>query len=279
MTAEATFKPILAFLEQQYGIRSQNMPSLWQRFIFEMAFALSSDPWKHTSPHQQTKSAQTLKLLGSTPIARALELGCAQGDFTVQLAPHVGSLIAADISQIALTRAQARCAIQRLENVSFVHLDLIKDKLPADFELIVCGEVLYYISGQTALQAVAHKLVAALQPGGYLLTTHALRVDEESERTRFDLICPFGAKLIGKTLTNTSPLRLVKEFWTPFYGIQLFQRSCSMGCFSHSSLDEGTKSEEVTLPDPERGTLDLFSLAFLYNQLQRWRRGSVGTKQ
>lgn len=248
------------------------MLSLWQRFIFEMTFALGSDPWKHTSPYQQTKYKQTLELLGSTPITRALEVGCAEGYFTVKLAPHVGSLVAADISQIALARAEVRCAAHRLENVCFMRLDLTSDPLPGCFELIVCSEVLYYISGRTALEAVARKLVDALKPGGYLLTAHALRVVDEPERTRFDWILPFGAKLIGETLASTCGLQLLKELWTPFYRIQLFQRDCPTGILSPPSLAEVTEFEESTLP--ERGILDPFSLAFLYNQLQRLRRNS-----
>jgi len=44
----------------------QNLLGLWQRFLFEMIFALKSDPWQHRSPYQQTKYQQTLKLLPSS---------------------------------------------------------------------------------------------------------------------------------------------------------------------------------------------------------------------
>lgn len=248
------------------------MLSLWQRFIFEMTFAIKSDPWKYTSLYQQTKYQQTLDLLGSIPIARALELGCAEGYLTLQLAPRVDSLIAADISQIALDRAEVCCAAHKLENVSFLRLDLAKDQLPSDFDLIVCSEVLYYINGLTALEAVARKLVDALKPGGYLLTAHAHRVDEEPERTKFDQILPFGAKLISQTLATTEPLRLVNQIWTPFYGIQLFQRDCPTATSAYCSPE---LTQLDLLPQPEDGALNLFSLAFLYNQFRRWRQGST----
>ena len=246
------------------------MFKFWQRFIFEMTFAIGSDPWKQTSSYQQTKYQQTLDRLGTIPIKHALEIGCAEGHFTVQLATHVDSLIAADISQIATARAKARCALSKLENVSFVNLDLSSDPLPGSFDLIVCSEVLYYINGQTALQAVARKIVDALKPGGYLLTAHANRVDQEPERTNFDWILPFGAELIGLTLANTFPLRLIEELRTPLYRIQIFQCDCAT-MPSPSGPPKLVEMEQSILPLPENGILSEFSLAFLYNQLQHWR--------
>lgn len=248
------------------------MLSLWQRFCFEMTFVLESDPWKHASAYQQMKYEQTLKLLPSTPIVRALELGCAEGYLTVKLAPHVGNLIAADISQIAIARATVHCTAHQLENVGFVRLDMTNDPLPSSNDLIVCSEVLYYVNGHTGLQAACCKLVDALKPGGYLLTAHSLRVDNEPERTKFDWILPFGAQLIGDTLASTYHLRLVKELRIPRCRIQLFQRDCPTGMPITCSSPEITEFTQSILPPPEYGILSWFSLAFLYNKLQKLRK-------
>lgn len=248
------------------------MLSLWQRFCFEMTFVLGSDPWKHTSAYQQMKYEQTLKLLPSTPMMRALELGCAEGYLTVKLAPHVGNLIAADISQIAIARAEIHCTSHELENIGFVRLDLNNDPLPGSFDLIVCSEVLYYVSGHTGLQAVASKLVDALKPGGYLLAAHSLRVDNEPDRTKFDWILPFGARLIGETLASTYPLYLVKELQMPRCRIQLFQRACPTDMPSSCRSPDITKFPQSILPPPEYGVLAWFSLAFFYNKLHRLRK-------
>lgn len=86
---------------------------------------------------------------------RALELACAEGHFTVQLASRVDNLVAADISRIALDRVARRCT--NLKNVRFVQLDLTKDPLPGRFELIVCSEVLYYAGEQESLKSIARK--------------------------------------------------------------------------------------------------------------------------
>lgn len=233
-----------------------------------MNFMLIPDPWAHTSSYQQVKYEHNLKLLPSTPITRALELGCAEGYFTVPLAAHVDHLIAADISQIALNRAAKSCAEHGIENVSFLRLDMTLDPLPSDCDLIVCGEVLYYISGQKTLNTVVGKLVAALKPGGYLLTSHSIIVDDEPVRTKFDWFLPFGALFISKTLTSTYPLRLVKEIRAPRYRVQLFQCD-SPTVLSPPSPPEITDVAQCQLPQRQGSFLDMLSLAFVYNQFQR----------
>ncbi|QIR40005.1 glycosyltransferase [Tolypothrix sp. PCC 7910] len=189
---------------------------------FETLFSKQPDPWKYTSPYEQTKYEQTLSLLPSKRISRALELACAEGHFTVQLAPCVDSLIAADISQIAIERTAQRCS--HLKNISYQQLDLTKDVLPQNLELIVCSEVLYYIGGLEQLKAVADKFVDALQPGGYLLMAHAHQIIDEPDKPGFDWGLSFGAKAISDTFNSIASLRLVKEIRTPFYRVQLFQR-------------------------------------------------------
>jgi peptidoglycan/xylan/chitin deacetylase (PgdA/CDA1 family)/GT2 family glycosyltransferase/2-polyprenyl-3-methyl-5-hydroxy-6-metoxy-1,4-benzoquinol methylase len=192
------------------------------RSHLETLFATPPDSWRYTNAYEQMKYAQTLKLLPDIQISRALELACAEGHFTVQLAPRVRRLISADISQIALSRAAERCA--GLDNVSFQHFDLTKDPLTDRFELIVCSEVLYHCTDKEGLRAVACKLVDAVEPGGYLLTAHANLIADDPHHTGFDWDCPFGAKIIGEVLASIRPLRLVKELRTPLYRIQLFQR-------------------------------------------------------
>ena len=83
----------------------------------------SEDPWDYTNGYEQRKYEQTLSLLPAGPIGAALELACAEGHFTVQLAPRVGTLVAADISE---HRAGARRgALRAPGNVSFRELDLV----------------------------------------------------------------------------------------------------------------------------------------------------------
>ena len=112
-----------------------------------------------------------LEILPAGPIGRALELACAEGHFTRQLAPRVGHLTATDISAVAVERARARCSDQ--PNVEFGVLDFSADTLPGEMDLIVCSEVLYYLDDLAELRRIAKKFVEALAPGGSFISAHA----------------------------------------------------------------------------------------------------------
>lgn len=203
----------------------QNLPAssaFNARNHFETLFAAQPDPWKYTSPYEQLKYEQTLSLLPKAKFERALELACAEGHFTVQLAPYVKQLSATDISQIALDRAMNRCT--GLNNIHFMRLDLSQDPIPGPFPLIICSEVLYYLEDHAALRAFAHKITEALEPGGYFLHAHANLVVDEPDRAGFSWDHPFGAKGIADAFAQVNSLDLVKEIHTPLYRIQLFQR-------------------------------------------------------
>ncbi|MBD2069390.1 glycosyltransferase [Leptolyngbya sp. FACHB-671] len=222
---------------------------LYNRSYFETTFATGPVHWNYTNQYEQTKYEQTLSLLPPKPIARVLELACAEGHFTAQLAPHVEHLTAADISQIALEQAAERCA--GLKNVDFMHLDFMKEPLPKPFDLIICSEVLYFANERETLQNVAQKFADALAPGGYLLTAHANLVIDEPDRPGFNWNFPFGAKVIGEILASTPSLHLVREIWTPLYRIQLFQRSPQFRWFFSQTAPELIKLPQPTPPPPQ----------------------------
>jgi peptidoglycan/xylan/chitin deacetylase (PgdA/CDA1 family)/SAM-dependent methyltransferase len=202
--------------------KKQLLGQVYLRDHFESIFAASADPWKYTSDYERVKYEQTLELLPHKQYDNALEIGCAEGHFTQMLAPLVRDLVAADISEIALSRASARCA--EFENITYVQLDLTKDPLQGPFELIVCSELLYYVGDQQALAAVIQKIASALRPGGYFLTAHAHLVVDEPSQAGFDWELPFGAKVISQHAEKNPLLCLKKEIWTPLYRVQLFRR-------------------------------------------------------
>ncbi len=231
-------RPPKAVSSRKAGARSAGTTKDSNRAHFERFFAGQVDPWKYTSPYEQMKYEQTLSLLPEGSMAHALELACAEGHFTVQLAPRVEHLTATDISQLALERAAERCAHWR--NVSFQRLDFMEEPLLGRFSLIVCSEVLYYVGGRPELQAVAEKLSDALEPGGYLLMAHANVVVDEPDQAGFDWDNQFGAKTIEETFVALDSLQLRKVLRTPLYRIHLFQR------VSASSL-AALAPEQITL--------------------------------
>lgn len=193
------------------------------RPYFENLFASRTDPWSYTSAYEQRKYEQTLEILPPGRFGRALEIACAEGHFTVQLASRVDRLLATDISAVALERTRLRCA--ELGHVDFRRLDILRDELPGGgFDLIVCSEVLYYTGTPAALHLAAEKFVRTLNFGGCLVTAHAHLQVDDPESPGFDWDLPFGALTIGKILCATPGLRLVRELRTPLYRVQLYRK-------------------------------------------------------
>jgi peptidoglycan/xylan/chitin deacetylase (PgdA/CDA1 family)/SAM-dependent methyltransferase len=193
----------------------------FDRGVFEELYASKVDPWNVSSRFEKAKYEQSLELLPSGRFGRALEVGCAEGHFTRQLAPRVDHLVAADISHLALERAAQHC--RECRNVETLPLDLARDPIPGRFDLIVCSEVLYFL-GRAAFSEAAARLARALEPGGYLLTANANLVVDEPESAGYRWDHEFGAKTISDIFTGMPELRLLRELRTPLYRIQLLQR-------------------------------------------------------
>jgi glycosyltransferase involved in cell wall biosynthesis/SAM-dependent methyltransferase len=193
----------------------------FDRDYFERIFA-SSDPWNLDSDYERVKAARTLSLLPAKRPRRALEVGCAAGHFTAELARHVDDLLAIDISERALALTRARCA--GLDNVRCEPLDVRQQALPARFDLIVVGELLHYLADAGELALVVGRLVDGLEPGGHLLTTHALAIVDEPARTGFDWGCAFGGEHIAHAIARTPGAGHVRGIRTPLYRVDLFRK-------------------------------------------------------
>ncbi|MER8501103.1 glycosyltransferase [Mesorhizobium sp. M0204] len=191
------------------------------RTSFWNGYFATEDPWNYGSSYEQEKYERQLEILPAGPIGRALELACAEGHFTRQLAPRVSHLTATDISAIAIERARARCSDQ--PNVEFGVLDFMADTLPGEMDLIFCSEVLYYLDDLAELQRFAKKVVEALAPGGSFISAHAFVLRDNPERTGFDWNT-FGAQAISETLAGTEGLVLEQSIQTELYRIDRFRR-------------------------------------------------------
>jgi peptidoglycan/xylan/chitin deacetylase (PgdA/CDA1 family)/GT2 family glycosyltransferase/SAM-dependent methyltransferase len=195
--------------------------ALLVRLQFEQTFAARPDPWSYASDYEQRKYEQTLALVPAG-VGSALELGCAEGAFSANLAAHVGSLLACDVSTVALSRAARRCSDR--PNVAFRQLDLFQDELPRGHDLIVCSELLYYAASRAQLDRALHAIADALEPGGQLLMANANVLADERGAPGFDWDVPFGAKGIGAAVLATGWFELEHETRTAPYRIQSFRR-------------------------------------------------------
>jgi peptidoglycan/xylan/chitin deacetylase (PgdA/CDA1 family)/2-polyprenyl-3-methyl-5-hydroxy-6-metoxy-1,4-benzoquinol methylase len=193
----------------------------WAQEDYWNAFFQTPEPIAYGSSYEQTKYLQALSLVPDG-VCRALEVACAEGHFTTMLADRVSTLLATDISGIALERAAARCVNR--PSVKFQKLNLVNSPISETFDLIVCGEVLYYFS-LDRMEQVAQKLADALANGGCMLLTHANLLSDDPHHTGFDWEGhTFGAKSIGEVFSAISYLHLERELRTPLYRIHLFRK-------------------------------------------------------
>lgn len=140
---------------------------------FNQIYSKKVDPWNYQFDIQQERYRSALVFLDEISegkkVARALEIGCSEGRFTQLLAERCTSLLALDISSIALERAKDRC--RQLSQVQFYEWNLSEDPTPGIFDLVTVMDVLEYYYTPAALRAARDKIVDMLVPGGYLLVT------------------------------------------------------------------------------------------------------------
>ncbi|MGH3072113.1 MAG: SAM-dependent methyltransferase [Gaiellaceae bacterium] len=194
----------------------------FSREYFEQVFGDDDDPWDYSNGYETLKYRQTLSLMPTAPRSRVLEVGCAEGAFTCQLAGEVGEVVAVDIAGAALRRARDRCG--GLSNVSFARLDLFEDELPGAFDGVVCSELLYFAGSADRVRETGQKITAALSHGGWLLTAHAHVLVDDADSPGFDWAVPFGAKRLNGILAGVVGLELECEAISDLYRIGAFRR-------------------------------------------------------
>lgn len=203
--------PIARIMSEETQARTKHWDQVFSR----------PDPWNYRCDYEQTKYRRTLDLLPPASLERVLELACAEGLFTRQLAQRARTLVAADISPVALERTREQCRDCR--NTSFLPLDLIADDIPGNQTLITCSEVLYYI-GRERLANTAVKLRDALAPEGRLVMAHAFVLKDDMTATGFDWDQDFGGKTIHEAFLATQGLVLERSVVTDLYRIDCFKK-------------------------------------------------------
>jgi O-antigen/teichoic acid export membrane protein/SAM-dependent methyltransferase len=185
----------------------------------EAEFDARPDPWGYASTGEQRRMQSALALLdaalaGSRP-NRCLEIGCAEGFFTLLLAPRCVSLLALDLSDLALARARERNRANR--NAVFTRWNLLHDQLPeGQFELIVIMGVLEYVFRRKHLFRARDRLITLLAPGGYLLVSNS-RTGEVSEKARWGRWLIRGGKWLSEFFAEHQALEKVSTFTGDFY--------------------------------------------------------------
>lgn len=111
---------------------------------FDALFAADPDPWDfETSFYEREKRADTITALQGRYFRDALEIGCATGVLTRELASECDRITGMDVSDRALSIAK-----DKLRNCP--NIDLRQGEIPGEwpagsFDLIVFSEVLYFL--------------------------------------------------------------------------------------------------------------------------------------
>jgi SAM-dependent methyltransferase len=142
------------------------------RDALERVYATEYDPYHSIdNAYEATKYADVLRVVEGHRSSRGLEVGCAVGQFTEQLAGVCDELVAIDISAQAVERTRERVAA--LPNVRVLR-GTAPDELPSGpFDLVVCSDVLYYLPARRLRRAL-DQLASLLAPGGALVSLHWL---------------------------------------------------------------------------------------------------------
>lgn len=132
--------------------------------MFDRLFAGGNDPWDlATSAYERDKRAATLDAVGPGPFVRALEVGCAFGVLTAELAGRCDQLLAVDVSATAIARAAER--LRNAPGVILQQMEVPRQWPEGSFNLILWSEVLYFLSVDEIARCstASHR---ALAPGG-----------------------------------------------------------------------------------------------------------------
>jgi trans-aconitate methyltransferase len=137
---------------------------------FTNLYLAKDDPWDlATKWHDQRKYAVTVASLPRRRYRRCYEPGCSIGLLTRMLATRCDEILAVDCVDAAV--AQARQNLQDLSGVRVEHATVPADLPDATFDLIVIGDLLYYLSADD-LQGTLDGLVTRLEPGGDIVGVH-----------------------------------------------------------------------------------------------------------
>ncbi|SDH28425.1 Nodulation protein S (NodS) [Rhodococcus triatomae] len=141
--------------------------------FFESMYADAEDPWGFAERwYEERKYALTLAALPRRRYRCAFEPGGSVGVFTEMLARRCDRVVATDIVARALDTSAARLRRAGLaDRVELRQSSLLATWPVERFDLIVLGEVLYYLDAE-GLRTVAARAVDALEDGGTLIAVH-----------------------------------------------------------------------------------------------------------
>lgn len=121
------------------------------------------------NPEERLKFRRTLEVCGEAARGRVLELGCAVGTFTEELAPVASEVLAVDVSQAAVEQVRRR--LRDHPHVRASAMTVPTEFPDGPFDLVVASDVLYYLAVNELGRCVS-RIEAALAMGGVFVAVH-----------------------------------------------------------------------------------------------------------
>jgi glycosyltransferase involved in cell wall biosynthesis/peptidoglycan/xylan/chitin deacetylase (PgdA/CDA1 family) len=194
-----------------------------RRHDFESVFAAAVNPyWDYSQPYEKEKYDKALSLIEGKRFSQALELGCAEGHFSELLVNQCDHLTVVDVSATALERC-----LQRMtgHETLGLRIDAFADDLPGNMDLVVIGEMLYYVGSREKLVLFVERLAATMNDGATLLCFHSVHMTDSDVGVGFDWSdAEFGTRFIGESLATSGHFSFTAETRTQYYEIQMFQK-------------------------------------------------------
>lgn len=139
---------------------------------FDDLYAECDDPWRFRGRwYELRKRSLMLATLPQQRYDSAFELGCSNGELSVELARRCERLLCCDASPRAVALARERLA--ESAHVAFYAGQLPQAWPEGRFDLIVISELGYYLDEQ-ALAQMIQRCIDSLSPDGVLLACHWL---------------------------------------------------------------------------------------------------------
>lgn len=135
--------------------------------VFDRLFRQNDDPWNfEASDYERAKRKAATAAVGNRRYAKALEIGCANGVLTCELAQIADTVLAIDVSSVALDLARGRLAGNAGVTLQLME---VPRQWPAEtFDLIVLSEVLYFLTSDEVERCSA-LASSSLRRGGVCL--------------------------------------------------------------------------------------------------------------
>ena len=142
---------------------------------FDRLYRMHRDPFGgEIFAYEQEKSAAVIKLLSGKQYRHILDIGCGSGMLTRMLAPLGKAITAIDFSSEAINHAVS--FPKSPSNIEYLCADLRTFTLTPRYDLILCSEVLYYLTPEE-LEDVARKMSEVFALGTEILTVCKLSND------------------------------------------------------------------------------------------------------